>query len=224
MQPSQPHESFSDHLEQEVSEDIHPLLRKITDNLKTIGIVIGAVVLIAAGYSGFTLYKQRQVASAQSELGQILSMQDPAQAAQALDTFVSKAPTSMQQGVQLELARLAMEAEKYEQASTAWEALIQTTPADAALHTVAQFGQAKALRLSGNTEQALDILQNLRETIAEPYRQFFLTELAATAEAAQNWDTALSAYQELRTSQEPGRQDFLEYKITQIRQHQESAS
>lgn len=224
MLPHQPHDHTSGHVEQGSKDDLHPLLRKITENLKLIGVVLGAIVLVAAGYSGFTLFKQRQIAAAQNELGQILTQQNPEQAAQAMADFLPQAPSSMRQGVRLEMARLSMEAEDYAQAQNAWQGLLDSTPSEDPLHTVATFGLAKTQRLQDQPENALQTLEDIRGDIAEPYRQFLLTELAATAEAAQEWQTAISTYKTLRDSQDTRQKDFLEYKINQLQKHNTDAA
>lgn len=224
MLPHQPHDHTSDHPEQGVKDEMHPLLRKITDNLKVIGIVIGAIVLVAASYSGFTFFKQRQIASAQNELGQILTQQEPGQAADALAEFLPQAPSSMRQGVRLEMARLSMEAKNYAQAQNAWQGLMDNAPPEDPLRTVAAFGLAKTQRLQDQPQKALQTLENIREDTDEAYRQFLLSELAATAEAAQKWQTAISAYKSLRDSQNTRQKDFLNYKISQLEKHTTNAA
>jgi tetratricopeptide (TPR) repeat protein len=88
------------------------------------------------------------------------------------------------------------------------------------LRVVATLGRAKALRLQGDPEAALDLLQDLAETAPDRYSRSINFEIAGAAEQAGKWQQALSAYQELKSASDitSGNREFLQYKISQLQQ------
>ena len=91
-------------IEQEMDSDIHPLLKKILDNIKPIGITIGGIVVAVAVYSGVTTYQESQREKAVSELGVIMTMADQTARIQKLEAFAASGPKELRSAAQLELA------------------------------------------------------------------------------------------------------------------------
>ena len=60
-------------LEGEVNEDLHPLLKKVEEHIKTIGLVVGLIILSAAAYSGYDYYQEKSFEQAKTKLGDILA-------------------------------------------------------------------------------------------------------------------------------------------------------
>jgi tetratricopeptide (TPR) repeat protein len=213
-------------LEGEVNEDLHPLLKKVEEHIKTIGLVVGLIILSAAAYSGYDYYQEKSFEQAKTKLGDILAEKQGPSKISALEKFLGQAPDSMLQGVQLELAKLCMQEGKYEQASTYWQALASSGPEN--LHTVALLGQAKAERMQGNFQKAQQILKDLAQQAPKAYTRNIQLELAATAEEAQDWKQALKAYQTVKSEmdnvQGGGKKDYFDYKITQIRKKMDSGN
>lgn len=198
-------------LEQEMDSDIHPVLKKILDNLKPIGLAVGGIVAAVAVYSGVTSYQESQHEKAVSELGTILVMSDAAQRMERLEAFAQSGPKSLHLAVHLELARLQMESGDFDKAVASW----QLVGKDKAMTTVAGLGQAKALMLKGDYAQAVDILTNLKKNVGEELGAAISTNLAFAAEKAGQIDLAVAEYEALK-SNAGGNEAFLEYKIKQL--------
>jgi predicted negative regulator of RcsB-dependent stress response len=201
-------------VEEEVNEEIHPLLQKIHDNVKLIGLVLGSVVLIAAGVTGYKYFKQTRLQNAKSTMSSLLTQNQGQELITALEGFLPEAPEAVKQAVRLELAKQSMEQESYEAAATYWQQAAQGS-SDPNLRTVAGLGQAKALRFAGQPEQSLQLLESLQSEAPAEYERTLLYEVAVTAEAAGQWQRALTAYEELHSMAEltSKRGNFIEYKI-----------
>jgi type II secretory pathway pseudopilin PulG len=82
-------------IEQEMDSDVHPLLKKILDNIRPIGIAVGGIVAAVAVYSGFNAYQSSQRDKAVSELGAIIILDDQAARTSKLEAFVSSGPADL---------------------------------------------------------------------------------------------------------------------------------
>jgi len=215
--PIQP--QFMQQIESEADSTLHPLLEKILNNLKLIGLIIGGIVLIAAGISGYKLYQNHRAEQARAELGQILSVQDPGTRAEELADFATNAPSNLAAGVKLELARTLMQNKDYKQAAQEFAKLQKL---DKDLLPIAVLAQAKALQLADDYAQALEVLEKYKDKIPEEYNRPLKNMLAFCAEKSQNWQKALSAYQELKSEssmvQGQGRTGFFDFKIKQMQE------
>jgi predicted negative regulator of RcsB-dependent stress response len=205
--------------EEEPRQEMHPLLQKIYEHIKTIAMVIGGIILIAACFSGYQFYHQHRLNKAQAEFGDILAQEATQEKIQKLKTFLDKAPGKMRQAVFFELASTSMQNKNFAQATTYWEQLKNHTK-DINIQTVAALGQAKSCRLQGQYPKALEILESILPKAPKPYHQSIYTDMATTAELDKNWQKALTAYKEIQSSQNlMNQQDsYIEYKITQLEQ------
>ena len=217
MNNSEKKKGALDRVQDEINEEIHPLLQKIHDHIKEIGIVVGAVILVAAGMTGYKFYRQKTVETARAELNRITSENQGQDAIKALQSFLPQAPNGMKQAVRFELATRSMESKDYDRAARYWLD-IDSASEDSNLHVVATLGRAKALRLSGNLDQSLEVLDKLLKTAPDEYTQSINFERAAVAEENQQWQKALNAYQDLKSeaSMTASNQGFLDYKIAQL--------
>ncbi len=206
-------------IESEAESTMHPLLEKILNNLKLIGTIIGAIVLLAGGISGYKMYKNHQIEQATSKLESILSRDDAAAKAEALDKFAKKAPDVLSTGVRLELARALMQNGDYRKAAKSF-AQLQGKNND--LQPLAILGKAKALILADEYAKAVAFLERNKGKVPEQYQRPLSNMLAYSAEKSGNWQKALSAYQELKSQsdmfQGQGKAGFFEYKINKMQQ------
>ena len=214
-----PAPDFLQRIEGEADSSLHPLLEKIMNNLKLIGLIIGLVVLIAGGISGYKLYDNHRMNQASSEFADILSEQDPEVRAQALKNFSQSAPAGLSTGINLELAQALMQNKDYQQAA---DKFAELKSADKDLKAMAVLGQAKALQLANKYEKALALLEKNKDDIFEGYSRPLINMIAFSAEQSQNWQKALSAYQELKEKNGMGQgQDetaFFDYKIKEMQE------
>ncbi len=214
MEPKQNKQGLLSTLESEMSEDIHPLLQKITDNLRVIGLVIAAVVLVVGVYSGVTIYQDHAAEKSREQFSTILSQPDGQGKLTALEAFLSQAPSSMQQGVRLEMARLAMEIEAFEPAEKVWNQAAR--PGTTELQVAANLGRATSLSPAGKPGEALDILEELLDKSPDSFKALVLSEMAPTAEKAGNLERAVSVYEEIKSMTPEENHLFFNHKIDQL--------
>lgn len=195
-------------IEQEMDSDIHPLLKKILDNIKPIGITIGGIVVAVAVYSGVTTYQESQHEKAVSELGMIMTMADQTARIEKLEAFTQSGPKELRSAAHLELARIYMDQNDYEKAAGAWRALGQSPD----IRTIAGLGEAKALIFKGEHAKAVEILSGLKKDASQEFLPAVSANLAFAAEKAGQIDLAISEYEDLK-SKEGGNEAFLDYKI-----------
>lgn len=195
-------------IEQEMDSDIHPLLKKILDNIKPIGITIGGIVVAVAVYSGVTSYQESQYEKAVSELGVIMTMADQGARIEKLEAFAKSGPEELRSAAQLELARIYMDQNDYEKAAGAWQTIGKGTD----IRVIAGLGEAKALILKGDHAKAVEILSALKKEAGQEFLPAISANLAFAAEKAGQIELAISEYEALK-SKEGGNEAFLDYKI-----------
>jgi len=185
-------------------------------NLKPIAVGCGVILLAAAAYSGVTHWRTSQAAKAADALGVILiEKTDPAARVQALEDFLKSAPDALKPTAQLELAAAAMIGKQYDKAVSAWTALEASPSAD--MKAMAGIGHAKSLTLSGKPQEALTLLEALKGTAPESYKQAITRQIAVAAEAAGNTQAASDAYAELAGVAEGAGKPFFEFKANQLK-------
>jgi hypothetical protein len=199
-------------IEQEMDSDIHPLLKKILDNIKPIGFAIGGIVTAVAVYAGVTSYQEAQHEKAVSELGSIMVLADQTARAEKLQGFVQSGSKELRPAAQLELARIFMDQNDYEKAAEAWRSVGQ----NADIRVIAGLGEAKALILSGEPAKAVEILSVLKKDASQEFAPAISANLAFAAEKAGQIDLAISEYEALK-SKESGNEAFLDYKIGMLK-------
>ncbi len=203
----------------EINEQVSPLLKKITENLKQIGLVFGAIILVAAVITGYQYYRVKSIQNAQAEMGQILVQDDPQQQLKELEAFLPESPKKLQPAVRLQIASLALENEDYSLAASYWKK-ISANHQDQELETIAEIGLAEALHLQGETSEALSILKKLQQEAPEAFKQNIHYALASMAEMSQDWTTSLKAYEQLKSESDlsGSNSEYIDHKITQLQQ------
>lgn len=199
-------------IEQEMDSDIHPVLKMILDNIKTIGLAVGGVVVAVAVYSGVTVYQKSQHDKAVAEMGQILVLQDKNAKVERLQAFAQHAPADLTPAIQLELARIFMDQGAYEKAAAAWH-VVGGQPE---MRVVAGLGEAKALIFKGDFTGAVTILSAIKKDAGQDFLPAVSANLAFAAEKAGQTDLAIAEYESLR-SQDSGNEAFLDYKIGRLK-------
>ena len=212
MEERKPTNDILSTLEQQMDSDVHPVLKKIIDNLKPIALAVGGIVAAVAVYSGVNSYQQSQHEKGVSELGVIMTTDDLAQRAEKLEAFVQSGPKGLRTAAQLELARIHMDQNKFAEAAQAWRSVGQ----NADTRIIASMGEAKALILGGEPAKAVEILSALKKDAGEEFVAAISSNLAFAAEQAGQIDLAISEYEALK-SKESGNEDFLDYKIGSLK-------
>jgi len=208
------HKAIIEEIEQEADEDMHPLLKKILDNVKPIGLGIAGVVLAVGVYSGFQSLQDSKVEEARAQLGTILAEQDTDARIDALQSFRTEAPDSLQTGISLELAKSGMASDRLDVALDAWTRL--TANSDSTLHMVAGLGRARVLSMQGKDKEALDVLSSLKTKDHEGYAAILNTQIAESAERAGDTTLALAAYQDMKNQAKGQETSYIDFKIAML--------
>lgn len=205
-------------IQEEMSSEVAPLVKAVTENIKLIGLVLGGIVLIAAGISGFKYYQQYRIGTAKDRIEAVLSLDSPQKRLQAIQDYLPQAPQRFRQGLRLELADLCMEQERFDQAVEVWAEVAQNGPTEE-VRAISRLGRAKALLRAGQSEKALALLQDLAENAPDAFSRSIYFELAAAAESQGQWEQALKAYKKLKSETELGgrRGSYFQYKIARIK-------
>jgi predicted negative regulator of RcsB-dependent stress response len=214
----QPERGTAQRLQDEISSEVAPVVRAVTENIKLIGLGLGIIVLIAASISGYRYYRQYSLETGQERIESILSLESEQKRMQALEDYLPQAPQRFRQGLRLELADLALKLENYGKAAEVWEKAAQNSRKEE-IKTIARLGRAKALLRAGEGEKALALLQDLANAAPKPFQKTVQLELATAAESQEAWDQALAAYKQLKSQAELGgeRASYFQYKIARIR-------
>ena len=206
----------------EVGDEMHPLLRKLLENIKLIAIVFGALVLIFGGYALYGYVQEQRLESASEMLGEILVSTEGQERIEALRGFIDQAPEALKTGAMLELAAALQNTGDYQAALDVWTRL--EGGSDALLAPVIVLGKAYALVQTGKQEEALTLLTDYKDQAPESYQNAVKQRIAEVAEEAGNIEQALAAYRELAGNEQlgPSIRDYLQYKIAELEAQQKS--
>ncbi len=211
-EPTNQHDPFSQ-LEKEVSSDLHPALQFITDHIKHIVIVLGAILLAVGAYAGYSTWQSSQVKKAENELGAILVAPDSETKIEKLRAYLQDAPERLQASARLALAETLMSEQEFEQAAEQWAALKQEK---SDIRFVAWLGQTKCLLLAGQPELALKELSQLKSKAPEAYSMIIARQTGQAAEAAGQYAEAIRNYQQLASQAPPEDRAFLQARIKEL--------
>lgn len=197
-------------------DEMHPLLKKLMDNIKPIAIGFGALIIIFGGYGIYDYVSDRRLESSSAMLGEILASTRGEERVKALRGFLEQAPEVMRISALFELAATLQEQDKYEDAVAVWTRMEGI--ADAAMAPVVKLGKARALAMNKQYPDALGLLEAYQSSAPEAYKTEVTKTIAELAEDAGDTEKALTAYRELAKSEQLGEsaRGFLEYKIEQL--------
>lgn len=206
-------------LQGEVGGAASPLLQFIIDNVRYITGGIALLIVAILGTAGWNWYSTNVTETAQHDLGIILVSKDGADRLAALETFVSTAPASVQNGVYLEIASNALALGDYAKASGAYAKL---TAIDG-MQVVATVAQSSALVADGKAADALALLEALENIAPESDRSFVRTHVVLAAEAAGDLQKALTTCERMLVAAETASSsdlwdvNYLQFKIAGIK-------
>lgn len=177
----------------------------------------GVLVVVAAagGYALFGVYQKGQVEKAENELGVILTTKAGAERVAALEGLVKTAPAAMRDGVWLEIAKAAQSLGDFNKAAAAWKSISANAPTG--MKTVAGLGDAAALVQAGQQAKAVDVLEGLTVSGNKQFAMLVQRQLAITAEAAGQWQKALTAYEVLKADGHVQNAGFLDARIADLK-------
>lgn len=202
-------------LEQEMDTDMHPLLKKILENIKLIGLSVGVIVIGVAVYSWLSVHQADQKDRAVSQLGKIIVIDSPVERISQLNSLLATAPENSRPAMRLELVKSYLELKDYEQAGHVWETLNVAALAD--LQPVARLGVAKSLLFAGKYVEAATELRALKAVASDEFLSIVANTLAFAEEHAGNTQAALAEYEAIKVK-ESANTAFIDYKINKLRQ------
>ncbi|MFI3272668.1 MAG: tetratricopeptide repeat protein [Pseudomonadota bacterium] len=206
-------------LQGEVNSAASPLLQFIIDNVRYITGGIAVLIVAILISAGWRWYDTNVTETAQHELGIILVSKAGADRLAALESFVTTAPSSVQDGVYLEIATNALALGDYAKASAAYAKIVNVD----GMQVVATVAQSSALLADGKAAEAVSLLDALENTAPETDRSFVRTHLVLAAEAAGDLQKALTTCERmLVAAATPSGADlwdasFLRFKIDSLK-------
>ncbi len=207
---------FMEQIEQEANESLHPLLQKVVDNIKVIGLVLFLIVAGVGGYAWYGNNQKGKMTAAREKLGQIAMEKAPEKKIAALTSFLGTSPAELQTAIRLELIKTYQAQQDYDNSLKQWEKL--ATSQDKTIKTLALLGQANDNVQLKKFESALPLLQEAKTVAGKAYTTIITSQIGNVAEQAGKWQEALTAYEELKNDIHIANKDFIHYKINQIKQ------
>lgn len=200
-------------------EELHPILRFLSDNLKPIALGVGGLLLVVALVSGYRAWSASRLAESRAELSALAAANDEDRLAN-LAAFAKQAPEALRAAALYELAKAAAEADDQAAALEAFRSLGSTK--DPAVRAVAELGAARVLMAMGEPAQAAQSLKAAAPSAPQAYKPALTRALAVAAEAAGQWDEARTAYEEL-SELEPG-DPLISAKLNELQAKQGQAA
>lgn len=209
-------------LDEQIPDELHPLLQYMVDNIKPIGLGILAVILVVAAVTGYQYYQKSQIVDASQKLETIMAIQDGDKRIQALEDFTSQAPEAVQPSALFSLADEAMKAKQYKVAASAYKRLADLS--DDSTKLVAVMGEASAEMASGNNAEAASLLSSLRSTAPENFQIMIDMQLAQAYEQAGQYQAAINAYQNVLGKAGQESKALFEYRIAKLKNKLEKSN
>jgi hypothetical protein len=209
-------------IETEIGAESRQLFEKIMEQWRTIAAIAGAIVVTVAAYSGYGAYQEHRLTKAEHALEQAMLENQGTQRLAALEGLRDALPNSLLPRYWLEMAKAAQEQQDWTRALEFWSRLAQDGPENWSV--LARLGQAASMLRLGQAREALDVLELLSVQAPESMHSVVRLQLAEAAEQAEDWERALAAYEQLKTSEDSPQAGFLEYKTSQIRERLEAGN
>lgn len=200
-------------IESHTPQALHPILEAAYQYRKQLAIAVCAILVATAAYAGYTSYSAKAIASAQSEMGMILLGSQGEEQVAKLEALLPQVPSEIKPSVVLEIAKASMAAGDYAKAEANWQALIGQTSGE--MRFVVRLGKVKAMTLGGKAADALTEMKALAAEATEAYAVPVNRQLAETAEAAGDTETAIAAYKKLE-EKNVNDKPFIEFKISEL--------
>lgn len=201
-------------IEQSMPESVKPLYENAVKYKKQIIIALGIIVAVGVVSTGIRWYGESAKASAEAELGKILTTTEGMERIESLAKLAEDAPSSLQPAIYFELASLSIETKDYDKAAEYYAHIADDV--DDETSVVATLGQTKALMLAGKADAAVPMLKKVAKTAPEGMLVTVNRQLALAAEQAGDTQTAIEALEALTETGSADKQ-FIEYKLSLLK-------
>ncbi|HCO11893.1 MAG TPA: hypothetical protein DIT19_01520 [Desulfonauticus sp.] len=200
-------------IEEEADETIHPFLEFIVNNLKTIGIVLGGVIILVGAYSGYKYYKYSSLNKAKKELGMlIVSSKDREK---DLLSFLTKAPSELKPSIYVELVSLYFENNNLDKA---YDVLENLKKLDDDIFAVCVLSQVNILMDKGDYKEAYNLVSTIDLDKYKNYKRETLFKKAFLAEKMNDFKNAYAYYVELKKEFKQEDTSYLDAKISNLKE------
>ncbi len=195
-------------LEQEMDDDLHPVLRWIVDHLNALGLGVAAILLAVTGFTAFQHYREIQLSRAQEALARLTQAPPTPQTVRDLKAMAQD-EAGIRTAALLAAIAHAEALDDTDQAAVLWSQVATTSEN---FRPVATLGQVHALLRAGQFTEALALTEQTDWPPA--FRPLVLSAKAFAFEGAGQPTQAIAAYRELTTliPQSP----YLDAKIAQL--------
>jgi len=191
----------------------------VTNHAPKIAAGVVSMVVIILAIAGWQWYVEKELTEARGQLGRIISMQDPAKRAAALEGFIASGPSELTNSAQLELGATASEMKDWAKAAEAF-GKVADDEKDSPLAFAARFSQAQALLHKGDTAGAAALLQALVLNAPSNVKASLYQQIAEAAEALDDKAAAITALESTIAAIPPTDQqsaDFFRARIAQLK-------
>ena len=210
---------FTKDMQAEISPEAAPLWNFVSNNAPKIAAGVVSLVVIILAVAGWQWYVEKGLREAQGQLGRVISIQDAARRATALEAFIGGAPSKLVNSATLELATTAMELENYAKAATCYEK-VASDEGDSPLGFAARMGHAQALMHGGKYAEARAIFESLVLSAPANVKAAIHQQSAEAAEAAGDKAGAVASLEKAISSLAPTDQEgaaFFRARIAQLK-------
>ncbi|MFV0420664.1 tetratricopeptide repeat protein [Oleidesulfovibrio sp.] len=211
-----------DQLSAEVNPAADPALSFVLNNIKTISMAIGAVVLLAGGAAAYSWNSESSLKQSQADLGMIVATKTGANRLSALEAFSAKAGSELGAAVNYEIAKVSIELKQYDRAAEAYKALAAQSDADAAM--TAKLGLAQVYMKQGKPAEAVTVLKPLVTGASAEAQNTINRMIGEAAMEAGDYNQALSAFEALQPVVSADEKGYIEYRIQKVKQRLQAKS
>ena len=210
---------FSAEMQAEISPEAAPLWNFVLRHAHHITAAVVACVVIILAVAGWQWYSKSQLEKTRNQLGQVISIQDPARRAAALEAFLKDAPSELATAAQLELAATSVGMKDWAKAAGAY-AQVAEMEGESPLGFTARMNYAQILMHKGDYARAQSEFQALIPKAPAHMVPVMNQLMAEAAEAAGDKAGAVAAYEAALKALPPTDADtagFFRARIAQLK-------
>lgn len=213
---AEPGAPMAEALLENVPEQLHPGLKWLLDNLRTVGIACGVILAVAAGVAVVQHMRASSLEDSQAQLGHILLTPDAAARAAALEKLEADAPASLLPAVRIGLAESLTAAGDFAKAEKVLDKLAKDAPATLAVPVALARAAAQSRR--GDHAAALATILAAKQTAPQPYAMPLARQAAAEAMLAGDAAAERAALAELKSLDPEHSATFVDYLLHRLDQ------
>ena len=210
---------FTKEMQAEISPEAAPLWNFVSNHAPKIAAGVVSLVVVILAVAGWQWYVEKNLREAQGQLGRVISIQDAARRATALEGFIAGAPSKLVNSATLELATTAMELENYAKAAACYEKVANAESGNP-LGFSALMGQAQALMHEGKYAEARTVFESVLLSAPANVKAAIHQQSAEAAEAAGDKAGAVASLEKAISALAPTDQEgaaFFRARIAQLK-------